>query len=238
MDFASRGTLEGHLNKRAGRRLDVASAKMVAAEVGHAILCLRARRRPSGRQAGERARRRGGPLPPERPGARDGQRPGDAGRFCNAGVRRAEQLTARATAPWICGRSAARSTAPAGASPFAAPTTREVFTRILRAAGLGAASGARFLGACSPRTPGAPGATEAAAFFDAPFFEDLDWRALGERALPPPLPKAPGDSDETFVVTPESTVGDGAVDAGDGPREVREWRTAPGRLVSSAATAR
>ncbi|KAK7254110.1 protein serine/threonine kinase [Aureococcus anophagefferens] len=96
-----------------------------------------------------------------------------------------------------------------------------------------------FLGACSPRTPARLGATEAAAFFDAPFFEDLDWRALGERALPPPLPKAPGDSGETF-----------AADAGVDRRRRAVWTPATGPArsasgarrraawVSSAATAR
>ncbi|KAH8058192.1 serine/threonine kinase [Aureococcus anophagefferens] len=184
MDFASRGTLEGHLNKRAGRRLDVASAKMVAAEVGHAILCLH------GLGVVHRDVKPANVLV-------------DAAGHCLLSDLGLATVSDRATLGRFC-----------GTLEYVAP---EQLT------------GARYGGAVD-LTPGAPGATEAAAFFDAPFFEDLDWRALGERALPPPLPKAPGDGDETFVVTPESTVGDGAVDAGDGPREVREWRTAPGRL--------
>lgn len=239
MDFASRGTLEGHLNKRAGRRLDVGAARFVAAEVGHAILCLHGLGvvHRDVKPANVLVDAAGHCLLSDLGLATVSDR-ATLGRFCGTLEYVApEQLTGAryggAVDLWALGCTVYECLA--GASPFAAPTTREVFTRILRARpDLGAvADGAArgFLGGLLAKDAGARlGATEAAAFFDAPFFEDLDWRALGERALPPPLPKAPGDGDETFVVTPESTVGDGAADAGDGPREVREWRTAPGRL--------
>ncbi|EGB07914.1 hypothetical protein AURANDRAFT_5415, partial [Aureococcus anophagefferens] len=135
MDFASRGTLEGHLNKRAGRRLDVASAKMVAAEVGHAILCLHGLGvvHRDVKPANVLVDAAGHCLLSDLGLATVSDR-ATLGRFCGTLEYVApEQLTGAryggAVDLWALGCTVYECLA--GASPFAAPTTREVFTRIL-----------------------------------------------------------------------------------------------------------
>ena len=130
-----------------------------------------------------------------------------------------------------------------GRSPFAAATTREIFSGILHGdpdlASIDDADARACLrGLLAKAQQNRLGAAKPEELFDANFFSPVDWRRLSARDLPPPLPADGAPAFAPNVVTPDSTVNsnDEPPKAPSRASHLAAWRTAPARVGAGSTT--